>query len=42
MGGVFITPREEDFSRISTDTLRQILDEVCWTPAEVAELIDKI
>ena len=42
MGGVFITPREEDFSRISADTLRQILDEVCWTPAEVAELIDKI
>lgn len=42
MGGVFITPREEDFTRINADVLRQILAEVCMSPAEVDKLIEKI
>lgn len=42
MGGVFITPREEDFTRISAETLQQILGEVCMTPAEVDTLIEKL
>lgn len=42
MGGVFITPREEDFARIDAETLKKILDEVCMTPAEVEKLIDKL
>lgn len=42
MGGVFITPREEDFRAIDASTIRKILDELCYTPAEVDALIEKI
>lgn len=34
MGGVFITPREEDFEKITAQDLKQILEEVCLYPQE--------
>ncbi len=42
MGGVFITPREEDFARIDATILKGILEEVCRSPREVEELVDKL
>lgn len=35
MGGVFITPRPEDFARFDADTVRRLLDELCLTTEEI-------
>lgn len=42
MGGVFITPREEDFHRVNGDIIRNILEEVCLSPNELETIIEKI
>lgn len=40
MGGVFITPRREDFDSFGADTVRRLFDELCPSAAE-AETIAK-
>lgn len=40
MGGVFITPREEDFNKISADDIRDILSQVCMDEDQVQRLIE--
>ena len=42
MGGVFITPRKEDFDKITGDDVAEILDQVCMSEQEVVKLIDKL
>ena len=35
MGGVFITPLEKDFEKITADDIKKILEEVCWGSEEL-------
>lgn len=42
MGGVFITPLEKDFEKISADDIKTILDEVCLSEAEAEEIANKL
>lgn len=42
LGGVFITPLEKDFNKITSDDIRTILNEVCISDADMLELIHKI
>ncbi|BEH00108.1 DUF4922 domain-containing protein [Bacteroides sedimenti] len=42
MGGVFITPLEKDFEKITEDDVRSILQEVCMDEAELKELIEHL
>ena len=42
MGGVFITPVEEDFKKITAKDIKTILDEVCLSPKKCKELIKRI
>lgn len=38
MGGVFITPLEKDFDKISADDIRTILEECCLSETEIKEI----
>lgn len=42
MGGVFITPREEDFEKLTAADIANILKEVCLSPIEFKQLIQRI
>mgnify|MGYP000124377028 FL=1 len=42
MGGVFITPLQKDFEKISADDIKTILDEVCLSEAEAEEIANKL
>lgn len=42
MGGVFITPLEKDFEKISAADIQTILDEVCLSEAEAEEIANKL
>ena len=42
MGGVFITPLEKDFRKITADDIRMILAEVCLGKDEAEQLADKL
>ena len=42
MGGLIITPREEDFNGITAEKAAQILQEVCATDEEIDNIITKI
>lgn len=42
MGGVFITPLEKDFDKITADDIADILSEVCLNPADFGKLIERI
>lgn len=42
MGGVFITPREEDFLRIEADHISAILKEVCTGDKAFTDLVERI
>ena len=42
MGGVFITPRESDFEKLTAADIATILSEVCLPPAEFRKLIQRI
>lgn len=42
MGGVFITPLEKDFEKITADDIRKILDEVCLSESELNEIAEKL
>lgn len=42
MGGVFITPLEKDFEKITAENIAAILSEVCLSPVEFRKLIQRI
>ena len=42
MGGVLITPREEDFTKISKEDIRDIFNQVCPEPQAVLKLITQL
>ena len=42
MGGVFITPRLEDYVKVDADIIRSIFDELCLSAQETAAIADKI
>lgn len=42
MGGVFITPLEKDFDKITSEDIRAILKEVCITDDKLEEIVTKI
>ncbi len=42
LGGVFITPREEDFEKLTAADIAAILREVCLNPSEFRQLIQSI
>lgn len=42
MGGVFITPLEKDFKKITADDIEQILKEVCIDDAKMQEIVTKL
>ena len=42
MGGVFITPLEKDFEKITAEDVKTILDEVCLSKQEAQEIADKL
>ncbi len=42
MGGVFITPLEKDFEKITAENIAQILVEVCPTPAQMQQWIEQL
>ncbi len=42
VGGVFITPRPEDFEAFTADTIKNILDEVCLTADEINTLASNV
>lgn len=42
MGGVFITPREEDFNKITGADVADILNQVCMSEQEVMKLVKAI
>lgn len=42
MAGLFITAREEDFKRITPDVAASILKEVCVSPEEMFQIMDRL
>lgn len=42
VGGVFITPRPEDFERMDQAAIASILDEVCLTAEEIGEIASHV
>ena len=42
MGGVFITPLEKDFNKITACDIAQILHEVCFSPEELKVLVNRM
>lgn len=42
VGGVFITPRPEDFEAFDADTVRNILNEVCLTAEEINNVASNV
>jgi hypothetical protein len=42
MGGVFITPLEKDFEKITSEDIQMILDEVCFSEADAEQLISTL
>lgn len=42
MGGVLITPREEDFNKISVDDVKDIFKQVCFEPHAVLSIINQL
>jgi len=42
LGGVFITPRKEDFDAITADDIRRIYSECCYSEADIINVIDRI
>lgn len=42
VGGVFITPRPEDFERMNQAAIASILDEVCLTAEEIGEIASHV
>ena len=42
MGGVFITPLEKDFEKITAADIKAIFDECCLSEAELLEIAQKL
>lgn len=42
LGGVFITPRKEDFDAINVEDIRRIYHECCYSESEIIDVIDRI
>ncbi len=42
MGGVFITPRPQDFDRFDADIARKIFDELCLSSAELNDIASNV
>ena len=42
LGGVFITPLEKDFEKITSQDIRNILQEVCLTESGLNELVNEL
>ncbi|NDW10362.1 DUF4922 domain-containing protein [Dysgonomonas sp. 520] len=42
MGGVFITPQEKDFKKVTTDDITRILKEVCISDKKMQQIIEKV
>ena len=42
MGGVFITPQEKDFDKITEQDIKAILKEVCISDKKMNEIVDKL
>ena len=42
LGGVFITPVEKDFRKITAEDVAQILSEVCLSPADFHRIRQRI
>lgn len=42
LGGVFITPVEKDFIKITAEDIAQILGEVCLSPADFQKVRKRI
>lgn len=42
MGGVFITPQEEDFEKINADAIAKILQEVCFSATDLLKIKQNI
>lgn len=42
MGGVFITPRREDFERLDSDIIRRVFDELCLSKDEIDAIAAKL
>lgn len=42
MGGVFITPRREDFDRLDEGIVRKVFDELCLSSDELNEIIKNV
>lgn len=42
MGGVFITPRPEDFEKIDADIIARIFDELCLNQAEIEDIANNV
>ena len=42
MSGIFITPRGEDYERLSAERVREIYTEVSLTPEETASICRKL
>ncbi len=42
MGGVFITPRPQDFAKVDADLIRKIFDELCLSKEEARQIAENI
>lgn len=42
LGGVLITPREEDFLKLNNSLLESILQQVCFSDIEISTLLEKL
>lgn len=42
MGGIFITPQEKDFNKITSEDIKQIYKEVCISDEKVNQIIEKL
>ena len=42
MGGVFITPRPEDFKRFDAEVARRLLDELCLSEQEITAIAENV
>jgi hypothetical protein len=42
LGGLIITPREEDFMKLEKDDLADIFSQVCLDPADLENILNKL
>lgn len=42
LGGVFVTPRKEDFDSLTAADLRKVYQQLCYTEDDIIDVLDKI